>query len=418
MASAVMQEVGVSDDLGRFLRSVTGAGDALRITVTADDGAPILHEFSYPYVLIGRGEGCQILLPDPLVSFRHAYFQVIEGRVFCVDLASRNGVLWPDGPRKYGWIEPGVPIQIGRHTLEVMGDLTQDQALRDALADLNPLERYRAQAGPMPKVDLEFRYETSGSPTWSVNRLLTLVGRSALCKLRFDTNQVSAVHCGLLLTRQGLWAIDLLGRGGTKVDGQDIRAVPLESGNEISVGEFQIGVFYEESLDVDLEERLTDNAAESETSMDDLESPYLKDSPMPETALLPPQQTPPKPTSLEWFGTIFQAQADGDTLIVIPMVDGCGFRYQQLHIEANSLQRILETQSFKNLVVDLQNLNYFGSELIGALIRLARTVTDDKGKAAFCAPSPRMLEVLEGMRLNKLWPIVASRNDAMKHIKP
>ena len=408
----------MSDDLAQSLRIATGAGDGLRVTVLAEgDTAPVEHEFKYPFVVIGRGEGCDVLLPNPRVSFRHAYLQVIEGRVFCVDLASRNGVTWPDGPRKFGWVAPGVPIQIGPYMLHVVGDEAKDNSLREALADLNPLERYRGQAGPMPKVDLEFRYETANQPTWSVNRLLTLIGRSPMCKLRFETPMVSAVHCGLLLTGQGLWAIDLLGRGGTKVDGQNVRAIPLESGSEVSFGRFQIGVFYEEPVDIAVTDRLTDNAAEAETSMDDLESPFLQDAPVPDTAPAAPRGASAKPEGLEWLGTVFKVEEVADTLIVSPMVDGCGFRYQQLHIEANSLQRKFDEKRYGNLVVDLHNLNYFGSELIGVLIRLARTVSDAKGRAAFCSPSPRMLEVLEGMRLSKLWPIFGSREEAIKHIK-
>ena len=89
----------MADDLSRRLRSATGAGDRFCITVLADGSRPrVAHEFNYPYAIVGRGEGCDIILPDPEISFRHAYLQVIEGRVFCVDLASRNGVRWPDGP--------------------------------------------------------------------------------------------------------------------------------------------------------------------------------------------------------------------------------------------------------------------------------------------------------------------------------
>lgn len=412
----------MSDDLAQMLRAATGAGERFRIAVVADgDDAPVHHEFKYPYAVVGRGEGSDIILPDSKVSFRHAYFQVIEGRVFCVDLASRNGVAWPDGPRKYGWVLPDGPIKIGPYRLQVIGEQAAAPAAPDSLKDLNPLERYRGEVGPMPRVDLEFHYETANQPTWSVNRLLTLLGRSPLCKLRFDTSAVSGVHCGLLLTRHGLWAIDLLGRGGTKVDGQNVRAMPLESGNEISVATFKIGVFYDEPADLASAERLTDNAAESETSMDELESPFLQDVPIPETAPSRPSdtpgETPATPGGLEWLGTVFKIDADGETLIVVPVVDGCGFRYQQLHVEANSLQRKFETKQFVNLVVDLSNLNYFGSELIGVLIRLARAVTNGNGRAAFCGPSPKMLEVLEGMRLTKLWPIFASREDATRHVK-
>jgi anti-anti-sigma factor len=390
----------------------------LRLTVhAAGETVPVHYEFKFPYAVVGRGEGCDVLLPNSRVSFRHAYFQVVEGRLFCVDLASRNGVIWPDGPRKYGWVAPDEPIQIGPYIVRLVGDVERDASLRESLADLNPLERYRGQAGTMPKVDLEFRDHSANQPTWSVNRLLTLIGRSPVCKLRFDVPAVSAVHCALLLTRSGLWGIDLLGRGGMQVDGETYRLYPLESGNEISIVNYRIAVFYEHPLDIGAPDRLTDNAAEADTSMDDLESPFL------EEALVADMETEPRPDSsdraaaLNWMGTVFDIDGAGATLIVVPTVDGCSFRYQQLHLEANSLQRKIESGAFSNLVVDLRNLNYFGSELIGVLIRLARTVTNGNGRAAFCCASPRMLEVLEGMRLTKLWPIESSREEAIQRVQ-
>jgi anti-anti-sigma factor len=407
------------DDLAQVLRAETGAGDRFQISVVGNgEAAPTVHEFKYPYAVVGRGEGCDIVLPAHQVSFRHAYFQVIEGQVFCVDLASRNGVAWPDGPRKYGWVRPNVPIEIGPYRLTVISEGTADRP-NESLADLNPLERYRGEMGLLPKVDLEFHYEEANQPTWSINRILTLLGRSPVCRLRLDSSSVSGVHCALLLTRRKLWVIDLLGRGGTKVDGANVRALPLESGNEICVAAYRVGVFYEEPFDLASADRLTDNAAESETSMDELESAFLQDVPLTSTAPARPPDKPEAaaPAKLEWGGKIFAVDGDGPTLVVIPQVEGSGFRYQQLHIEANSLQRKFETKEFKNLVVDLSSLHYFGSELIGVLIRLARTATNGNGVAAMCGPSPKMLEVLDGMRLRKLWPIFASRDEALKHVK-
>ena len=83
----------------------------------------------------------------------------------------------------------------------------------------------------------------------------------------------------------------------------------------------------------------------------------------------------------------------------------------------NAPPYVLRVDAFKNLVIDLENLNYFGSELIGVMIRLARGVTNVGGKSAFCGATPRMLEVLEGMRLTKLWPIFGTRAEALQHIK-
>jgi anti-anti-sigma factor len=198
------------------------------------------------------------------------------------------------------------------------------------------------------------------------------------------------------------------------VDGELVRAHPLESGNEVSFGDFQIAIYYEEPPDMAAPDRLTDNAAEAETSLSDIESPYLHDAPVPETAVANPATGA---GAADWLGTIFKIEPIAKTLVVMPMADGCAFRYQQLHIEANNLQRKFETRGFDNLVMDLANLNYFGTELIGVMIRLARAVTNFGGRSAFCAPSPRMLEVLEGMRLTKLWPIFETRAEAIQHVR-
>jgi anti-anti-sigma factor len=407
----------MSDSLASLLSAATGATCPLRVEITAPGASSATQEvFEYPYAVVGRGEGCDILLQHPLVSFRHAYLQTIEGRIFCVDLASRTGIHWPDGPRKYGWVPSQIPIRIGPYVLRVIDGERPNSPSHPEPANVNPLERYRGEAGPMPAIDLELR-EEENQPAWSVNRLLTLVGRSPLCKVRIDSPAVSAVHCGLLLTRQSLWVIDLLGRGGTQVNDRLVRTVPLERGARIRIGDHQIGVAYSDGADIVVPDRLTDHLADSETSMDDIESPFLRDSDPPGTAVAPPDLNVSTKDELEWHGSVFSIEAHGDTLVVLPVVEGSGFRYQQLHIEANLLQRKLDSKLFKNLVVDLRNLSYFGSELIGVLIRLARSVTNAKGRAALCSPTPRMLEVLEAMRLAKLWPIFPERAAALKYVR-
>ena len=43
--------------------------------------------------IVGRGEGCQLVLDDPLISRRHACFVVDDREVTLKDLGSTNGVL-------------------------------------------------------------------------------------------------------------------------------------------------------------------------------------------------------------------------------------------------------------------------------------------------------------------------------------
>ena len=80
-----------------------------------------------------------------------------------------------------------------------------------------------------------------------MNRIVTLVGRSELCKIHLNADDISPYHCGLVLTPAGLWVVDLSGRG-VVVSGERMRAAPLGQGAELWVGRFLIGCHYPAGL--------------------------------------------------------------------------------------------------------------------------------------------------------------------------
>ena len=77
-----------------------------------------------------------------------------------------------------------------------------------------------------------------------MNRLLTLVGRAADCKIHLTADDISPYHCGLVSTPTGLWVVDLSGRG-VVVNGERMRVAPLPHGAELWVGRFLIGCQYQ-----------------------------------------------------------------------------------------------------------------------------------------------------------------------------
>src|SRR5262249_13637324 len=99
----------------------------------------------------------------------------------------------------------------------------------------------------LPVVSLEF-LTLSQSKQWEVNRALTLVGRKLPCKVRLQSRSVSRVHCALLLTRQGLWVVDLLGRNGICVNGQPVRWALLQDGAWLQIGRFHIRICYQQTI--------------------------------------------------------------------------------------------------------------------------------------------------------------------------
>ena len=97
---------------------------ALTIVVrSGDNDSPPKITFDAPRVVIGRGEGCEVRLPDPSVSHRHASIRQRGTEYIVVDEGSTNGtfvgpvLLSPQASRV---LKSGDRIRVGRVWLEVM----------------------------------------------------------------------------------------------------------------------------------------------------------------------------------------------------------------------------------------------------------------------------------------------------------
>src|SRR5690349_17020216 len=75
-----------------------------------------------PRLVIGRGDGCEVRLPDPSVSHRHASLRQRGGEYVLIDENSSNGTfldrvrLPPQTPRA---VRSGELVRVGRIWLEV-----------------------------------------------------------------------------------------------------------------------------------------------------------------------------------------------------------------------------------------------------------------------------------------------------------
>jgi pSer/pThr/pTyr-binding forkhead associated (FHA) protein len=100
---------------------------------------------------IGRNATCQLSLDDPLVSRRHAVFNVAANEILVEDLGSRNGVL-VNGQKIEGRVrvKPGDKVLIGSQELTLLQ--VQDEA--SATLPMRP-------TGAMPKVTVSRNSEPS-----------------------------------------------------------------------------------------------------------------------------------------------------------------------------------------------------------------------------------------------------------------
>ena len=96
---------------------------ALTVVVRSGDSeSPPAITFDAPRIVIGRGEGCEVRLPDPSISHRHASIRQRGTDYIVLDEGSTNGTfvgpvrLSPQAPRV---LKSGDLIRVGRIWLEV-----------------------------------------------------------------------------------------------------------------------------------------------------------------------------------------------------------------------------------------------------------------------------------------------------------
>ncbi|MBN9120302.1 MAG: FHA domain-containing protein [Planctomycetes bacterium] len=228
----------MNDPLIARFADACGANAPLDLRVDLAGGGVLAEgSVTQPFTLIGRDDACDVTLSDPEINPRHAWLQVLGGRVFAADLGSRTGLVWPSGARGPGWLDVGTPVRIGPFLLHLRAPTAGDPCPYSP--DYNPLASDPA-AKDRPGVALEFKNGRRAKDRWQVNRLLTLIGRAADCKIHLTADDIAQYHCGLVSTPTGLWVVDLSGRG-VVVNGERMRVAPLAHGAELWVGRFLIG---------------------------------------------------------------------------------------------------------------------------------------------------------------------------------
>jgi pSer/pThr/pTyr-binding forkhead associated (FHA) protein len=220
-----------------------GATGPLELSVTSQGSQESIHRALYqPFVLIGREPRASLILNHAEVSRRHTYLQLINGRMFCMDLDSRTGTYWEGGPRRSGWLEFGQALRIGPYGVRLHpSGTTNGEASTPAL-----------HAAPLPQITLEFLNQTGRTSTWRMTPVLALVGKAPECRVHLVGESVSSFHCSLVRTSLGLWVVDLIGRGGVWVNETVVRFCRLDDGDRLQVGRFLIRIHHRD-LAPDLE---------------------------------------------------------------------------------------------------------------------------------------------------------------------
>jgi anti-sigma B factor antagonist len=110
---------------------------------------------------------------------------------------------------------------------------------------------------------------------------------------------------------------------------------------------------------------------------------------------------------------VFKVEREGPILIVLPQGPALQFNHNEVHLETNALYRLLDERGLKNVVVDLQAVDYVDSVIISSILRCLTKTKQKRGKAVFCNASENMTQLLKTIKIGKLWPSFDTREDAI-----
>ncbi|MCI0642406.1 MAG: FHA domain-containing protein [Gemmataceae bacterium] len=230
----------LTDPAAAFLRAC-GAGKPIHLAVERGFTAQEL-VLQQPFAVLGNSPKADVLLEDSSVSARHVYLQVFGGQLFFFVTDRIRGALHQGQRLAYGWFARGDSLEVGTYRVTLLDDGAtplSDAGGSDGSGSSNPLSSGSTAHLAVPFVTFDFGQESRIESHWHMRRQLALVGRSSLCKVRIHTRTISRVHCSLVLTHEGPWVVDLLGKGGIKVDGQPIRFAKINNGAVLEVGNYR-----------------------------------------------------------------------------------------------------------------------------------------------------------------------------------
>lgn len=232
----------MSKPLLEHLSQACGLAGPLDLLVTPIGGGnSVRHQLSQPVVLLGRSTLNDVALSHESVSRRHAYFQVVGGRVLCVDLGSRTGLRWPDGRRGNGWLLPSESVRIGNYEIAVESCPIDPMAV-ELTDEADPLAVRPSDPAELANVSLEIATGNGNPSIWPMPQCIAIAGRASACAIRAADERLSTFHCSFIKTANGVWVVDLLSEGGTRVNGALARAARLRDGDIVRAGPLTVVV--------------------------------------------------------------------------------------------------------------------------------------------------------------------------------
>jgi anti-sigma B factor antagonist len=126
------------------------------------------------------------------------------------------------------------------------------------------------------------------------------------------------------------------------------------------------------------------------------------------------ETTPLTPAQPE--GHIFARESHGNILLLNSLTQLGSLNEPEIAHEADELLEMINTSQSTNLVIDLSQSDYLGTAMLGAFIKLWKRIAQHGGQLVLCNVSHNVAQILRFTKLDTIWTIYGSRDQAFHAI--
>ena len=206
-------------------------------------------------IIIGRGEECDLILPNISVSREHAVVQISSEAVQIIDLQSGNGLIINNKTETKSTLSSHDEILIGNFSLIFLGDTAEDRLYRDrSITYLPKYDHRKASSNQDATFKLSAKdtqallreknllnngciVDEEGNSTYPEANTISFGGQGAKIKIRhWITLFSSGIHADItwdgkrhIIEKKNFFV-------AVKVNNNNIEKYPLKEGDVFSVG--------------------------------------------------------------------------------------------------------------------------------------------------------------------------------------
>jgi len=124
----------------------------------------------------------------------------------------------------------------------------------------------------------------------------------------------------------------------------------------------------------------------------------------------------PEGKAMSRESSLFRIEQEDSILFLTPTRDLSELEYSFFDAGIRAVVDACDARDTHSVVLDFSDTDYYGSTALGFFLILWKRIRSRDGRMAFCHVSQHEREVLELTKLDGLWPICATRAEAIAAI--